>query len=185
MGWPAIPGAPRPDGMAIGLMVYDYGAGLNENDFRGVLSQWPPAIRKTIPALMPRLNPDGNETAGEPSVQLQAPLGTYTGWNVTRTGFFQGQPCGGGLTGGYIPFAATKAQRVAAGDPRLSLEERYGTQQGYACVVRRAVAREEQRRFLRPADGRRLIEQAESAHLLPATPATPEAAEAALHACAS
>src|SRR4051812_12981104 len=36
MGWPAIPEAPRPDGMAIGLMVYDYGAGLKENDFAGV-----------------------------------------------------------------------------------------------------------------------------------------------------
>lgn len=27
MGWPAIPGVPGPDGMAIGLMAYDYGPG--------------------------------------------------------------------------------------------------------------------------------------------------------------
>ena len=37
MGWPADPGAPVPDGMAVGLMDYDYGSGLNANDFRGVL----------------------------------------------------------------------------------------------------------------------------------------------------
>ena len=42
MGWPPIPGAPVPDGMAVGLMDYDYGSGLNASEFRGVLSQWPP-----------------------------------------------------------------------------------------------------------------------------------------------
>ena len=161
MGWPPIPGTPVPDGMAVGLMDYDYGSGLNANEFRGVLSQWPPLIRNTQPALMPKLDTDGNETAGLPSVQHQAPLGTYTGWNVTAGGFFKGQPCGGGLTGGYIPFAKTRSERLASGDPRPSLEERYGTRQAYACVVRKAAAREVERRLLLPADARSLIEQAE------------------------
>ncbi|MFT3772300.1 MAG: hypothetical protein QM820_43450 [Minicystis sp.] len=49
------------------------------NDFAGVLSQWPPAIGTTIPALMPKLDADGNEMSGLPSVQHQVPLGTYTG----------------------------------------------------------------------------------------------------------
>jgi hypothetical protein len=31
------------------------------------------------------------------------------------------------LSGSFIPFATTKAQRIASGDPRLSLEERYGS----------------------------------------------------------
>ena len=67
----------------------------------------------------------------------QVPLGTYTGWNGTAAGFFKGQPCGGGLTGGYIPFAKSKAERDAIGDPRPSLEERYGTQAGYICAVKK------------------------------------------------
>ena len=184
MGWPPIPAAPVPDGMAVGLMDYDYGSGLNANDFRGVLSQWPPIVRNTQPALMPKLDTDGNETAGLPSVQHQAPLGTYTGWNVTAGGFFKGQPCGGGLTGGYIPFAKTRAERLASSDPRPSLEERYGTRQAYACAVRKAAAREVERRLLLPADARSLIEQAEALDALPATPATPEAAAVATRLCA-
>jgi hypothetical protein len=56
------------------------------------------------------------------SVLHQAPLGTYTGWNVFAEGFSKGKNCG--LVGGYVPFAKTKVERLAAGDPRLSLEER-------------------------------------------------------------
>ena len=59
------------------------------------------------------------------SVLLEVPLGTYTGWNPIARGFFKGHIQS--LGGGYIPFAKTKAQRLASGDPRLSLEERYGT----------------------------------------------------------
>lgn len=183
MGWPAIPGMPGPDSMAVGLMDYDYGVTLDSSEFRGVLTQWPPAIRKTIPALMPKLDADGNETAGLPAVQHQVPLGTYTGWNVTRTGFFQGQPCGGGLTGGYIPFARTKAERTAASDPRLSLEERYGTQQGYVCAVRKAAEREVARRLLLPQDAQKLVAQASAAALLPTTATSPESAAAAARLC--
>lgn len=183
MGWPPIPETPVPDGMAIGLMDYDYGSGFNANEFRGILGQWPPLIRNTQPALMPKLDADGNETAGLPSVQHQAPLGTYTGWNVTAGGFFKGQPCGGGLTGGYIPFAKTRAERLDSGDPRPSLEERYGSRQGYACAVRKAAAREVERRLLLPADARALIEQATTIDALPAAPATPDAAAVAARLC--
>jgi len=184
MGWPAIPGVPAPDGLAVGLMDYDYGAELNANDFTGVLTRWPPAIRQTVPALMPKLDADGNEAAGVPSVQHQVPLGTYTGWNVTRGGFFRGQPCGGGLTGGYVPFAKTRAERVAAGDPRASLEERYGTQQGFLCAVRKAVAREVERRFLLQDDAARLIEQARAAAILPAVSASADTEALAARLCA-
>lgn len=167
MGWPALAQVPGPDGMAVGLMDYDYGTTLEANDFRGVLSVWPPAIRQTIPALMPKLDADGNETAGLPAVQHQVPLGTYTGWNVTKAGFFKGQPCGGGLTGGYVPFAKTRAERVAAGDPRLSLEERYGSKRGFVCAVRKATAREVARRLLLPQDAQKLVAQATAATVLP------------------
>jgi len=54
----------------------------------------PPRILGTVPTYVPRVNADGNETAGVPSVQLQAPLGTYLGWNTIRSGFFAGQGCG-------------------------------------------------------------------------------------------
>jgi hypothetical protein len=34
-----------------------------------------------------------------------------------------------------IPFAQTRADRLANGDPRLSLEERYGSHDGYVAKV--------------------------------------------------
>src|SRR5216683_4103758 len=64
---------------------------------------------------------DGNEVAGIRLPPIAVPLGTYTGWNVYRA-----QP--GELAdrdGSLIPFARTKKERQAVGDPRPSLEERY------------------------------------------------------------
>jgi hypothetical protein len=43
-----------------------------------------------------------------------------------------------GLTGSTIPFPATKAEREASGDPRLSIEERYGSKDDYLGLVRQA-----------------------------------------------
>ena len=71
----------------------------------GVISRQPPRIRQVIPTFVPKVNADGNETAGVPSVLHQAPLGTYLGWNLTASGFFAGQGCG--FAGGYVPFAKT------------------------------------------------------------------------------
>jgi hypothetical protein len=166
MGFPDLPGKPSPTGMAIGLMDYDFGSELNYNDFSGVITKQPPGIKQTIPALMPKVNADGNEMVGIPSIQHQVPLGTYTGWNMTAGGFFKGQPCGGGLTGGFIPFQNTKAEREAAGDPRPSLQERYGTKEGFVCAVRTAVKREVASRYLLQQDADRLIKQASDSDIL-------------------
>jgi hypothetical protein len=183
MHWPAIPGAPEPTGMAVGLFDYDFGDTLNYADFSGVVSHQPPGIRQIMPPLMPHLNADGNETSGLPSVQYQAPLGTYTGWNVTAGGFFKGQPCGGGLAGGFIPFAQTHEERSASGDPRLSLEERYGSMRGYMCVVDKAIAREKLRGLLLSRDAGWLRTEAAALTILPWAPVNNEAKAAETLAC--
>ncbi len=113
---------------------------------------------------MPKVDADGNETTGVASVLHQAPLGTYLGWNVTAEGFFKGSECG--LSGGYVPFAKTKAERLASGDPRASLEERYGTHERYVTTVRTAAARMVRDRFLLQEDADRLIAQAEGSDVL-------------------
>jgi hypothetical protein len=174
MHFPSIPGVPPPDGMAVGLLDYDFGSRLDYPNFSGVITRQPPAIKQIMPALMPRVNQDGNELAGVASVLHQTPLGTYTGWNATAAGFFKGQPCGGGLTGGYIPFAKSKAEREAAGDPRPSLEERYGTQAGYICAVKKAAKQEVARRFLRAEDANRLIAEAAAVDNLSDVPPSPQ-----------
>jgi hypothetical protein len=183
MGFPDIPGAPSPTGLAIGVFDYDFGPNLRYDDFSGVIIKQPPRIVKIIPALMPKVNADGNEIAGVASVLHQAPLGTYTGWNVTAGGFFKGQPCGGGLTGGYVPFAQTKAGRLASDDPRPSLEERYGTQEGYLCAVRKAAKREVVRGFLLQRDADLLIAEAAGTQILHAAMPAKEAEEMARTLC--
>ena len=112
----------------------------------------------------PRVDADGNEVAGLRSVGLEAPLGTHTGWNLRRAGFAEDEECG--LTGSFIPFAATRAQREASGDPRLSLEERYGDHAGYVAAVRTAADRLVAARLLLQADADLLVAQADASSVL-------------------
>ena len=55
---------------------------------------------------------------------------------VLAAGFHAGQTCN--YVGGMVPFFKTQAERIAAGDPRPSLEERYGTHDGYVAAVKAA-----------------------------------------------
>jgi hypothetical protein len=156
MGFPSIPGS-----------TFSY------EDLSGVITRQPPGIKRVIPTLVPRVNADGNETSGIASVLHQAPLGTYLGWNITAAGFFKGQICG--FAGGYVPFAVTRAERTGSGDPRQSIEERYGTQDGYLCAVKRAADALVRDRFLLRADADRMIESAgKTAILPPSSASTPD-----------
>ena len=128
--FPAIPGRPSP--VQRPLLDYDLGASFNYQDASGVLTA-PPKIKRSLPQLVVKIDADGNEVAGIKSPLLAAPLGTYTGWNVTASGPLKGQSCG--LSGGFIPFAKTKAERMAHGDPRPSLEERYRSHDEYVKIV--------------------------------------------------
>ena len=65
-----------------------------------------------------------------------------------------------------IPFATTRAERMANGDPRLSLEERYRTHEGYVEAVRAAAAKAVGERFLLQADADALIAQAAASNVL-------------------
>lgn len=174
IGFPRIPGVPMVDPNP--LIDYEFGPGFGYEDMTGAIATQPPVVRRVLPTLVPRVNADGNEVAGIPSVLHQAPLGTYLGWNVTASGFYRGQICG--FIGGYVPFAATRDGRLAAGDPRPSLEERYGTAEGYLCVVRRAAASLVEDRYLRPDAAERVVAAASKARVLPADAESTAAARA-------
>ncbi|MDB5391109.1 MAG: hypothetical protein JWM11_6755 [Planctomycetaceae bacterium] len=91
----------------------------------------PPVQKGQYQVLVPRPGTDGNETSSTllpPDVAI--PLGTHTGWNLRRADVGAENELVS-LGGAYIPFAVTKKEREIAGDPRLSLEERYGTYKGY------------------------------------------------------
>jgi hypothetical protein len=164
LGFPVIPGVPLPDGIQLPLYEYDFGPKFNVRDLSGWITIQPPVIKEVLPSLAARVNADGNEMSGVASVLHQAPLGTYLGWNVTGWGYFKGTECG--FAGGYVPFAKSKAERLAAGDPRLSLEERYGTHEKYVAVVKTATTHLVKDRFLLQADADRLIAEAEASNVL-------------------
>jgi hypothetical protein len=91
---------------------------------------------------------DGNEVTGIRLPPIAVPLGTYTGWNVYRA-----QPCElCDRDGSLIPFARTRSEREGTGDPRLSLEERYGTRDIYVARVEAAAAALVTDRLLLPDD---------------------------------
>lgn len=164
MGWPAIPGAPVPDGKLNSLLNYDFGPGYKTHDTSGVIGKQPPRVLGALPQRVPRVNTDGNETSGVPAVALQVPLGSHLGWNVKADGYEAGGGCG--FAGGFIPFARTKAERLAKHDPRLSLEERYHDHAGFVEAVRKAVARQKAAGWLLEADAQKLIAQAEASKVL-------------------
>ena len=94
------------------------------------------------------------------------PLGTHTGWNIYAEPFPEGELCD--RDGSFAPFARTRAERVAAGDSRPALEERYGTSASYASRIETATRSLVQTRFLLPEDGERFVEAARSRQ--PVTP---------------
>jgi hypothetical protein len=79
---------------------------------------------------VPQVDADGNETTGIRMPEIQAPLGTYTGWNLRAAE--AGAPDElFSMAGSFIPFARTKADRQKNNDPRPSVEERYAGKQEY------------------------------------------------------
>lgn len=157
MGWPKISGAPSPEGVVNPVLDYDFGPSFRYNDESGVITMGPPAIRRPIPTLVPKVDADGNEIAGVRSLLMRVPLGTYTGWNPIATGVLKGRERS--LAGGYIPFARTKAERLAKGDPRPSIEERYRSLSAYYAAASAEAAELVQQRFLLPEDATRLMKQ--------------------------
>jgi hypothetical protein len=90
-----------------------------------------------LPFLVPQVDRDGNDIAGIHDPETAVPLATTTGWNFRREA--AGNPSDIYQTlGSYIPFATTRAARKTAGDPRLSIEERYRSLDDYLRRVRSA-----------------------------------------------
>lgn len=91
-------------------------------------------------------------------------MATTTGWALRRAGFGLDDGCEG--AGQSIPLARTEAERREAGDPRLSLEERYGTHAGYVQAVADAARQLMSERFLLEGDVQRYIDEAENSDVL-------------------
>ena len=89
------------------------------------------------PSFAPKTDSDGNDIAGLKLVDVSVPLATYTGWAL-RAGAQANDGCEG--SGQSIAFPRTAAERIATGDPRPSVEERYPTFDDYDAKVKAAMS---------------------------------------------
>jgi hypothetical protein len=138
----------------------DRGPHFNVEDISGVMAE-PPLKRGAYSVRVPAVDADGNTISGLPSTMRLVPVGTYLGWGVRKAGFSEGDSCD--LNGGFIPFFRTATERIAAGDPRPSLQERYPTHADYLVKVTAAANALVAARLLLPEDATFLINQANAA----------------------
>jgi hypothetical protein len=132
------------------------------NDIR-VLKDWiKPDVDMAKPygARVPQADADGNETSGLRLPDIAVPLATYTGWNLYKAPFPEGELCD--RDGSYAPLAATRTEREAKSDPRLSLEERYGNHAAYVKKVEESARNLVAARLLLQEDAERIVERAKS-----------------------
>lgn len=132
-------------------------------DFKkGIVTNEPPKISgEPFATLVPQVDADGNETVGLRLPEQSVPLGTYTGWNL-RSPDIGGSDIMYTQVGTFVPFAKTKADREKAGDPRLSLEERYGTKDVFLAKVEAAAKALVPGRVLLDRDVQRVKDRASS-----------------------
>jgi hypothetical protein len=115
---------------------------------------------------------DGNPIAGIRYPDVEVPLGTYNGWSLRKKGFAEGDQFWN--TGSFVPFARTRAEREANGDPRPSIEERYPSHELYIDAVRQVCERLVSQRLLLQEDADRFIKGARERNPLdPSVPLGP------------
>ena len=157
---------PEPD-FIMPVLDYDWGPEFNTKDGSGIASNAPPRIKQVLTMFAPKVDADGNELGGVPVVLLDAPLGTYLGRNVTAGGekpVHKDQICN--YVGGMLPFARTAEERKVTNDPRASLQERYGSHDGYVEAVTKAAAKAMDQGFLLSVDANALIDAAKASAVL-------------------
>ncbi|MEZ4522622.1 MAG: alpha/beta hydrolase domain-containing protein [Thermomicrobiales bacterium] len=156
-GFPTIPGVDHP-GEPCRLHLLDFGP-----DFEGgIITNEPPDIDRDseYAVLVPGLDGDGNERAGIRTPHVEVPLATYTGWNYRPEG--QAGHALKGTVGSYFPLPATANERASSGDTRLSVEERYLSDEDYVLRIENEARRLVESRLMLDEDAGRYIEAAKS-----------------------
>jgi hypothetical protein len=135
------------------LFVQEHGP-----DFeRGLIAKEPPEEDKSkeYAVLVPQVDADGNDLPGIRTPHIEVPIATFTGWNFRLPGRAENDMAN--LNGSYWPFAKTVAQRLANGDARPALEERYRSQAHYVRAIALAAQRLVEHRLLLEADADRYV----------------------------
>jgi hypothetical protein len=105
--------------------------------------------------LVPAVDADGNDVSGVRAPMVEAPLATYTGWNLRARGFGQGAMHE--FTGSTIPLPDSPEERTTTGDPRRSILERYPDNAAYVAAIRAAAERLVEQRLMLAEDIERAV----------------------------
>src|SRR5260221_607907 len=142
--------------------LLDFGPELDSTG--GIMTILPPLVGPSYEVLVPTTDRDGIEIAGVHQVELQAPLGTWTGWNLRAPGHRPGNLFS--LRGSLFPFAPAKAERLPEGNPRRSLAERYRDHDGFVDALAKAANGLAPERLLLQEDAERYIQAARASNVL-------------------
>jgi hypothetical protein len=161
MGFPSIPGIFYNGIMHTGDL-FDFGRRFRE----GILDIQPPVLLGTpYRVFVPKTDADGNDIAGIRLPDISVPLATYTGYAYRAP--VAGDPVpmvdGCDASGQRIPFLETQAERIAAGDPRLSIQERYADHATYVNLVAAAAQQLQAERLMLDMDVQAYIAAAQAA----------------------
>jgi hypothetical protein len=126
---------------------------------KGVVTLEPPKLGQPFPVFVPQVDSDGNELGGVRLPEVAVPLATYTGWNL-RTPKIGAPDEMYSMVGSWLPFAATKAERQQAKDPRPSVAERYPSREAYLQKIRDSAAALVREGFLLEIDTPAVTKQA-------------------------
>jgi hypothetical protein len=153
-GFPHIPGVVYNGTHHTGD-VWDFGPDAD----KGFVSVLPPKLLSAAyPVFVPKADTDGNDIAGIRTPDVAVPVATYTGWALRADGLD-----GCDAAGQKLSFAKTKTARLASGDPRPSLEERYADHGAYVEQVTRAAQALKEQHFLLDEDVQAYIAAAQAA----------------------
>jgi hypothetical protein len=161
LGWPSIPGV-LYTGVITTRYLLDFGTKLDQ----GIIENYPQSVggSPSYRIFVSKVDDDGNEIAGVRMPGVEAPTATTTGWALRADAF--GGPDGCESDGQNIPFARSKAERKASGDPRKSLEERYKDHDGYVKAVAKAARKLQKDGFLLDEDVERFVNDAQNSNVL-------------------
>lgn len=156
--FPKIPGVNTPHEVSL---AYHINFGPQPKGTVGsvqVVTIEPPRVGNAFGVLVPQSDADGNDLGGVRLPELQVPLATYTGWNL-RDPSIGAPEQRVSFLGSWIPLAKTAEERKKSGDPRLSIAERYASQEEYMGKFEQAAKKLIQQRFLLQEDLPAILER--------------------------
>jgi hypothetical protein len=154
----AFPAIPRVNKPHEANAAYRLDFGPNWRD--GILSIQPPKVGEAFPVLVPQVDADGNERDGVRLPEISVPLATYASWNL-RDASIGAPDQRVSFEDSYIPFPRTAVERQKSGDPRRSIEERYGSREEYIVRYSKAVDNLIQQRWILPEDRESVLARGE------------------------